>query len=112
MIRFFARPRNVFIAWIAYWVVLIAVALGPGILAASRATQASAHNSTVGVQFGDQALTMRVVDRGVTTYNALISLLAAALWLVVPPLVLWVIWFVAQGRRDAARNAVDIGAQD
>ena len=103
MLRFFARPRNIFIAWLAYWVVLIAVALGPGIMAASRATGTSGNNSSVNVQFGDQALKMSVTTHGVTTYDASIGVLAAALWLVVPPLVLWVIWFVVNGRRDPAR---------
>lgn len=50
---------------------------------------------------------MIVKESGRTTWSGSTHLLAAALWLAVPPLVLWVLWLFARGTR--ARESVRTG---
>jgi hypothetical protein len=93
------RPRHLFLSWLAYWLLLLLVALGPAIPAIWRATRDGAHGEvSAGVNDGILSLTVKLA--GTTTWSGSISLLSAALWFAIPPLVLWVLWVVTRPRPE------------
>jgi hypothetical protein len=92
-------------AWIIYWIALFAIGLGPAIAAAWRASHGpSGQDNTITASFDNTVLSLKVVEHGATTYAGSIHLLAAALWIAGPPLVLWALWLVATRRE---RHAVE-----
>jgi len=102
----FRRPRAVFTSWIIYWICLLIVGLGPAIAAIWNATRGPDDNkSSVNVSFGGGLFSVKVVRSGLQTYAASIHLLAAALWIAVPPLAIWLLWAMTSGRRERAVRA-------
>jgi hypothetical protein len=92
------RAHHLLGAWIVYWVALIAVTLGPGVLAVLRIRGAPENTSSVNFNLGDQGLNGDIKSYGATLWSAHASLGAVVLWLVVPPLLLWLVWAVARPR--------------
>lgn len=98
------RPRAVFASWIIYWIVLGIIGLGPALVAIWSATHGPNDNrSSVNVRFGNGVFSVDVVRAGIPTYTGSIHLLTAALWIAIPPLVIWLLWFVTSGRRERVR---------
>ncbi|HKG92409.1 MAG TPA: hypothetical protein VKA84_10975 [Gemmatimonadaceae bacterium] len=93
--------RHLLLAWLVYWAALIVVGLGRALLAIRRATSLPDGHGTVSANFGDGNLMLTVIENGVTTYSGSVGVLAAALWIAGPPLVLWLAWLVTRPRRDA-----------
>jgi hypothetical protein len=89
-------------AWIAYWVVLIGVALGPAIAAIWRATHAGTGQGDVTLDFGNGAFSLIVKLAGKTIYSGAASLLSIALLVAGPPLVLWLLWVMRRPQPEAA----------
>jgi len=87
------RPRQLLLAWVAYWVGLAAVTLGPAVPAILRATSADAKGSITG-SAGDQGISLTVLADGGTAWTGSASITSIVLWIVGPPLLLWLIWFV------------------
>jgi len=80
--------------------------LGPAIAAIWNATRGPDDNkSSVNVSFGGGVFSVKVVRSGLQTYAASIHLLAAALWIAVPPLAIWLLWALTSGRRERAVRA-------
>jgi hypothetical protein len=93
---------GLFAAWAVYWAVLLAVAGRTVLRIISFASSApKGHSSvTAGIENGrarlEALLDGRVVDGGSA------SLLALALWVAGPPLLLWLAWLWQRPRRDTA----------
>jgi len=90
------RPVHLFLSWLTYWVALLAVTLGPAIPPILRATAANAKGE-IAANMGNGVLSMVVKESGRTTWSGSTHLLTAALWLAVPPLVLWALWVMSRG---------------
>lgn len=101
------RARHLLGAWIAYWAALLAVTLGPGVLAVQRIKGAPKNTSRVNFGLGDQGLQGDIVSYGQTLWSVHAGLGEVVLWLVVPPLLLWVLWLALRPRvhAGAARTA-------
>jgi hypothetical protein len=99
------RPAHLFLSWVIYWVALFAVTLGPAIPPILRATAANAKGE-IAANMANGVLSMVVKESGRTTWSGSTHLLTAALWLAVPPLVLWVLWLISRSGtpRDAVRS--------
>src|SRR5690242_2939686 len=97
------RPAHLFISWLVYWLALLVVTIGPAVPAIVRATRANVKGE-VGANIGDGGLSLIVKQSGVTTWSGSCHLLTAALWLAIPPLVLWAIWMAS--RRAPAQEPV------
>lgn len=99
------RPVHLFFSWLIYWVALLAVTLGPAIPHILRATAANAKGE-IAANMANGVLSMVVKESGRTTWSGSTHLLTAALWLAVPPLVLWALWVMSRGAapRDAVRS--------
>ena len=91
---------QLFWSWCAYWVALGLVTIGPGLLAAWRVSRPGGHGKVV-AGLGNGTLNLDVASRpGVdaVAWSGTISLTTAALWIAVPPLVLWVLWLARRPR--------------
>lgn len=97
------RPAHLFLSWLAYWIVLVAVALGPAVPAILRATAPKAKGE-ISATVGDSLLSLIVKQSGQITWSESVHVLTAALWLAVPPLVIWALWVAARG--SATREPV------
>jgi len=92
---------KLFVSWIGYWILLIAVGLGRAIPAIWRATHAEQGKGSLSLSFGDGGFTLSVFEKGATIYAGTIHLLPLALLVAGPPLALWVLWIASRSRRDA-----------
>jgi len=91
-------------SWIAYWLVLAAVKLGPAAMAAWKATHAVGTGSSVQVSVSNLTFNLAVVELGRPTWSGSIHMAALVAWIAVVPLALWFAWFAA------ARSDVPTGA--
>lgn len=96
------RPVHLVAAWCGYWLALALIGLGPAVSAIWRMSRPGQHGSA-NLSFGDGAFQLTVLREGTTVWSGEVSLIALALWLAVPPLLLWIFWLrAARRRRDAA----------
>lgn len=91
------RPRHLLLSWLGYWLGLAAVTLGPAVPAILRATSGDAKGSLTG-SMGDGGISLTIAEAGATTWSGTASLTATVLWIVGPPLLLWLVWFVRRDR--------------
>jgi hypothetical protein len=91
------RPYHLLLAWGTYWIVLLAFAVGPAIPAILRATRSEDNHGEISASFSNTVLNFVVREMGQITWTGSVHLLAAALWVAVPPLVLWALWLRARG---------------
>lgn len=87
-------------AWVAYWILLLAVSLRGMVMAFWRMRQSGGHGSaSVGIDDGRLEATVR--DGSHVLWHGAVDFTTLALWLAVPPLVLLVLWLVLQPRGAA-----------
>jgi hypothetical protein len=86
------RPYQLLLAWGAYWVALLTVAIGPALPAIFRATRTPGNHGEINASAGDGGIHLIVKEMGQVTFSGSWHLLTTALWVAVPPLVLWVLW--------------------
>lgn len=103
------RAGSLLTAWIAYWVALVGVTVGPGLLRGWRLTRVPGSHGTMSASFDDGRLLFHVNDTagaaGAWSFGT--SLTTAIAWIAIPPLALWLLWLVSRPRRDAlARSQV------
>src|SRR3954465_7075545 len=90
------RPYQLLLAWAAYWIVLLAATLGPALPAILRATSAGGNHGEINASFSNPPLSFTVKEMGQVTGTGSVHFLTAALWIAIPPLVLWVLWLRAR----------------
>ena len=95
------RPRHLLLAWIAYWIVLVATVARPGLFAALRALSAPAGHGTMSASM-DNLLFSLTVKSDAAVWSGSASLLSIALWVAGPPLLLWLLWLVTRTSPVAA----------
>ncbi|HEY7566271.1 MAG TPA: hypothetical protein VH762_01760 [Gemmatimonadaceae bacterium] len=98
------RPRHLLLSWLSYWLLLAGVTLGPAVAAIMRATGPDAKGS-LNASAGDKGLSLTVIADGGTTWSGTASLTSIAFWVVGPPLLLWLVWFVRRKPRDEPPTA-------
>lgn len=86
-------------SWIAYWLVIAAVKLGPAAFAIWRATRGPSGSARVDASYGDGQLTLNVMAQGVKTYTGAASLLEIGAWVAGPPLIAWAVWAISRRRK-------------
>jgi hypothetical protein len=92
------RPRHLLAAWVAYWIALVGFALAPAIGAAwPILTEPDAHG-TISAGFENARLHLTIQRESSTLYSASAHFLTLALWVAVPPLLLWAAWLIRRGR--------------
>jgi predicted ABC-type sugar transport system permease subunit len=95
------RPRHLLLAWIAYWLVLLASVARPPLIAALRALSAPEGHGTMSAGMANGDLTFSVKTDALA-WSGTASLTSIALWVTIPPLVMWAVWMVTRTRPVAA----------
>ena len=96
--------RALFLSWGVYWLVLLAIGLAPIVGPVWRATHGpKGTTSAVNLSFNNTIASLTVTQAGQTTWTGSISVVAVALWVAVPPLLLWMLWAATRPRVDAER---------
>lgn len=90
------RPRHLFLAWTAYWIALLLVTIGPAVPAILRATGSAPGKGEISANFADGVFSLIVKQSGQVLWSGSVHFLTAALWLALPPLVLWLLWLRAR----------------
>ena len=90
------RPIHLLLAWGVYWTALLIVTLGPAVPAVLRATGSEGRHGEINAAFGNAVLNLTVKEMGQITWTGSVHLFTAALWIGVPPLLLWVLWLRAR----------------
>jgi len=98
------RPIHLVSTWIAYWVVLLAVAVIPPLLAFLRIPRGPGEHSSINVGFGDGMFTASVKYFDAVKWSGSIHFLPLALLIAGPPLALFAAWLAAR-RREHERGA-------
>jgi hypothetical protein len=113
------RAHHLLGAWIVYWAALLAVTLGPGVLAGRRVRGAPPNTSSVNFSFGDQGVQGAVKLHGETLWSVHAGLGEVMLWLTVPPLLIALVWLLLRPRPEGAatgagapRRGLGAGAPD
>ena len=88
------RPVHLVVAWCAYWLVLALSALGPVLPTLWQVTRPGARGS-VSASVGDGVARFSVMRDGAAAWTGQVPLDTLALWLALPPLLLWVVWLRA-----------------
>ena len=89
------RPYQLLFAWTAYWVLLLAVTLGPALPAILRATREGGHGE-INASFSGTIMSFTVKEAGQVTWTGSVHFLTATLWIALPPLALWILWLRAR----------------
>jgi hypothetical protein len=107
------KPGQLLLSWGAYWAGLVGVAMGPAIRATWRATNLPDGHGSINAGFDNGTLHYDVIENGVKTLTLTAQLSTVLLWLVGPPLLLWVVWLLVRERPTARRpDALSAGAAE
>ena len=104
------KPGQLLLGWAAYWAGLVGVALSPAIGATWRATHLPEGHGSVSASFDNANLSYTVIEDGVKTWVGTTSITTALLWVVGPPLLLWLVWIIVRQRPDSGLRSVAGGA--
>jgi hypothetical protein len=86
------RAHHLLAAWGVYWVLLAIVALGHPALLAWHVSGLAPGHSSASFNFGNDGFSGNMIEDGRTIWSAAIGLTALTLWIVLPPLLLWLLW--------------------
>jgi hypothetical protein len=102
------RPRHLLLAWVAYWAALFAVTLGPAVIAAISVINDTQGHSSINASFGDGSFVLTIARGATTVWHGSAHALAIALWVGVPPLLLWALWLSRRQRVNPAPAAREV----
>ena len=103
------KPGQLLLGWAAYWAGLVGVTLSPAIAATWRATHLPDGHGSVSASFDNANLSYTVIENGVKSWVGTTSITTALLWVVAPPLLLWLVWLIVRERPDTARRSLAAG---
>ena len=101
------KPGQLLLGWGAYWAGLVGIALGPAIRASWQATRLPDGHGSINASFNNGTLSYEVIEEGAKTFVATAPLSTAILWMVGPPLILWLVWLIVRERPGRQHAAVD-----
>jgi hypothetical protein len=105
------KPRHLLAAWSAYWVGLVVVTLGPAIVSLLRVALPAGAKGSASASVGDAGMHLEVIRQGATVWAGSARYVPVALWLAVPPLLLWLAWMAARPKRALAVTQDDSPAR-
>ena len=98
------RLSHLVLAWMAYWLALLAVVAAPLAKPVMHALRSQQGHGTISAGFENSMLTL-TVKSDVMSWSGSASFLAIALWIAGPPLVMFALW-AATRTRPVARERV------
>lgn len=99
------RPRHLLLSWVAYWTGLVAATIGPAVPALLRATSQTGNQGSIGFNFGSDGFALTVSVAGATIWHGAAQLTTIALWLSMPPLLIWLAWVYTRPKSPPAIDA-------
>ena len=96
-------------AWMAYWVTLTVVVLGPPAVMIWRLTHDPARHGSATGRFTNDVFAATVADGGRTVWAGSAHLLTIVLWLVVPPLAFYGLWLWRRPARGVDSSCDGVG---
>ena len=106
------KPGQLLLGWGAYWAGLVGIALGPAIRASWQATRLPDGHGSINASFNNGTLSYEVIQEGAKTFVATAPLSTAILWIVGPPLILWLVWLIVRERPLSHRGTIAAGSAD
>jgi hypothetical protein len=106
------RPGHLLASWAAYWAGLAGVTLGPAARACWRATRLPEGHGSISAELGDGSVNFTVVEEGVKTFVATAPTGTVMLWLIGPPLALWLVWLLLRSRDRSVREQIGAAGVD
>lgn len=97
------RPRHLLLAWVAYWIVALIVAVGPALASIWRVTRGPDAHGSIDAGVGDGVFTLTVTEQGGAVWQTSASVMSILLWFAGPPLLLFLAWLAMRPR--AAESA-------
>ena len=79
-------------AWGTYWAALAGVTLAPFARWVADLNRTAGHHASANLSLGDAGLTLTALKDNVTVYSGVAPLSQVALWIAVPPLLIWLAW--------------------
>ena len=107
------KPGQLLIGWATYWAGLIGATMSPAIAASWRATRLPEGHGSIAAGFDNSTIHYTVMEDGVKTWAGTTSVTTALVWLIVPPLLLWVAWLIVRERPASSSESLpgpDVGA--
>ena len=101
------RARHLLAAWSAYWAGLAAVTLAPAARALTRITGLGEHGSA-SASFDDGVVQLTIASPGAPSWVGAVPVGTLALWVAVPPLLLWLLWLLRRPAAPERRSAEGI----
>jgi hypothetical protein len=108
------KPRHLLAAWTVWWTGLGVATLAEPLRLAWRITRPEGNHGNISASFENTMLKLTMSEQGRTLYESSAHFGTIALWIAGPPLVLWLLWMIAQARGRARvtpeTSASSIGA--
>jgi len=114
MFSFLSRWRPVHLAagWIAYWVGLAVVKLGPAAMTIWRLTRDDpTGQNTVSLGLENTTLQLSMTELGTPVYAGSATLTEIALWIAIPPLLLLFAWLQRPTLNEGAVSSPTVRAE-
>jgi|SRR4051812_8082180 hypothetical protein len=89
------QARHLLIAWVVYWVLLVAIGLRSALAAAARALNAPKGLGSISASVDGGNFILKA-SSGTSTWSGSTSLTSMALWFAGPPLLLFLVWLVTR----------------
>jgi hypothetical protein len=100
------KPGQLLLGWGAYWAGLVGIALGPAIRASWHATRLPDGHGSINASVNNGTLSYEVIEEGAKTFMGTVPLSTAILWIVGPPLILWLVWLIVRERPSPRAGTV------
>ncbi len=101
------KARHLLGVWSAYWVTLLVAVTVPAARVVAPLLRDPLSHGRVSMSYGNGALAFTASRAGAEVWTGSVSLLAAALWIALPPLALWAVWLARRPRRAATEPSRD-----
>lgn len=92
------RPRHLLLAWVAYWILALLVALRSAIGPIWRVTTDPDAHGSVAASFADRIVSLSVTDSTGVIWQGSASMMSIVLWFAGPPLLLFLLWLAVRPR--------------
>lgn len=92
------KARHLLGIWSAYWVALLVAAALPAARVVVPLLQDPRSHGSVSMRYAEGSLAFTATRSATEVWIGSVSLVAAALWIALPPLALWLAWLVRRPR--------------
>jgi hypothetical protein len=92
------RPRHLLLAWLAYWILALFIALRSALASIWRVTSDPDAHGSISAGITDGVFTLSVTDATGVLWQGGASVTSIVLWAAGPPLLLFLLWLSVRPR--------------